>query len=1541
MKHLNKSRVAFLVCLLVLAMALTAVLALNVFAEDEEIVTEFTGYTVVVTDSTDLVIQGTISLDDDLYSEMQISYSTATQTFEPVDLESDESGETFSFYLPVGLGQMGDVYTVNLIKDGEIIDTKEVSVKGYFKTILDDSYIVPAEEGEEEPTENPAELKLLVSELARYGAAALDYLAEHGNGINEDGWVDDDADSEAFLEGLTLVAGNTFPTEPAYTYEIIKRHEDGATTVRVGYDDDENPITVPLVNVTAIQLVLNSSMDFIIKTDADLDLVAGGTYVGLNEDGTVTVEGVPLKSFFDYSTFSVYTPVSGSQDGFLASNSVRISPSMYAAKMAADADEADLVKALYNAAFAAHSYVGHSYEEEIVTAANCQHDGVSHFNCVCGVYREETMPKNDTHSHITPFNKSGKTIGYACTDCGETWATVDKTYIFDGTSHESNGLSMRGIETAFNGVDMLPPIVEGEYVWTRADAATAKNQHQIWYDLPTGSSGKNQAKFIFSVDVEYVGSLFNPEGRKQVLGYYYVNEDGRADGSWGKTHSMGTFISFYDDGTIEGFNETLLGNVNDEGYTNVTAIVTFGEETVDGKVINMMYVTYYVDGEGICTISKENTLKNLELKNIYHSGYVYDNNTGIKFDNLQFGWTNGNAEIVEVSDCGNIEYKLPGSDDVISTNTHAYAETITKEPSCTSTGTKEMVCTCGASQSSVTIPMTPHAYDFANVVAADTSVVYECADCEKTFTYDAIGVESFTDDVWNKTFVTGFTLNNAVDTTVVPANGAFTFIPTEATNHNSHLSLYPSTVKDSVTDAKHIVIGFDISMPEGGFPAGEGAMVAGKINGKWLTKNLVAFKNAGIYAFDGTKLVDVTANTWYNIVLDATLTTSESETAGNTVVTVGVDVYVNGMLVKKCSWAEDQAFTGEIGWTTAATNTYFQFLLSRAGHKPETGWSVDNILLANSLPDSFASHVCEASEYIDNEDGTHTIKCSCGAEMGKADCEFVYATTTPATCVAEGVSTGTCVCGATKTQPIAKVAHKITGTVDADAKTISYTCSGVNCTLAFTNAYNVADTFDEGYALGSNNAMAVGSYCNGNMFTPVFEDGVAKCLGPMWNKLENNVHVDGTCNNNVYYQFDPYKANLASPTKYAFGFDLTMPEGGFPTSGIGLNFKPGAWGKGSDILKFKDGKAYADVATEIATFNAGDTYNFVVECTLDIANKTHSYVILVNGEEVHTFTRTESNAIPEAGFAATSNVYFQLNVGTAGEGNKNDAANAGFIVDNLFAGNPRPCMHEVIVLDATSTIVDEHGDGHADIAGNLVYKCADCGFTYTLPAKTVCTFTGGHVCENFGATFANATNTPNMTATYENDELKLSGNMADCANNHDITLNFKSFVGTLADPSKIVVGFDIAIPEGCTNFGGGLEFPFKFGAISGSSNWVPGVELKVDASGKLLLGGNTEIGQLVAGAPKTNIVMAFSVAVNATDDTKIDFTTEIWVNGVYAGASVHQCKNGVDLTFIQDNCYMNIKIGNNDANKTGTGTLVLDNLFIGENIGTLVRPDAE
>jgi len=424
MKTQTKSRALLLVCVLVLAMALTAVFAFNASAADA---TEFTNYSIVLSDGVDIQVNGTVA-EADLEKEIKVVATCYDEATYDVTVEDG----AFSVVIPVSVTRYADTVKVDLVVDDEIVATENVSIKANVASLLADE-------------ETPAAVKTLASEVIRYGAAALTYL----------GYTDEAA---AFAADLELAD------------EIEPQWHPGYTDVNKGEAAD--------IAINNVSMELADRINLIFTADDSVEgytVVADGYDVEV-EGNTIKVVGIPVSAFFTPFTVGVYNGEAA------VSNEVTMSPfayvMIYMQSVGGTSDEnVQLLMPLTLYAAAAHEATTHKVVETIEIVPTCQDGGLKTYTCAgCGYYDEEDLEADTAiHSQISYAVSAGQ-ITYTCVDCEKTW-TSTKMALGDGTS--TSGFEGNNTNAGFVGCTTLPAMVDGHYEFVKA-ATPATSQAQFY-----------------------------------------------------------------------------------------------------------------------------------------------------------------------------------------------------------------------------------------------------------------------------------------------------------------------------------------------------------------------------------------------------------------------------------------------------------------------------------------------------------------------------------------------------------------------------------------------------------------------------------------------------------------------------------------------------------------------------------------------------------------------------------------------------------------------------------------------------------------------------------------------------------------------------------------------------------------------------------------------------------------------------------------------------------------------------------------------------
>lgn len=210
--------------------------------------------------------------------------------------------------------------------------------------------------------------------------------------------------------------------------------------------------------------------------------------------------------------------------------------------------------------------------------------------------------------------------------------------------------------------------------------------------------------------------------------------------------------------------------------------------------------------------------------------------------------------------------------------------------------------------------------------------------------------------------------------------------------------------------------------------------------------------------------------------------------------------------------------------------------------------------------------------------------------------------------------------------------------------TIGYKCAG--CTKAFTVEVAQANLFDDACKCGIN--------MNANYQTV---NGRLELIGA----FSSGGNLDLRLGGNTALHVD-------SQTMVV-GFDITMPEAGFPEGGVGVNVKPGEWGKTPTFTFAHDGTITFEGKT-VGKVKAGEYTNVWYVCALDPENNRVVYDLYINGERVTaTSVVKDHTSIGANHWGNNSNYYVVMQVSPKPV-NLDDAC--GVILDNLFASEALP-----------------------------------------------------------------------------------------------------------------------------------------------------------------------------------------------------------------------------------------------------------------------------
>ena len=749
-----KSRALLLVCVLLLVTALVAVFAVGASAAD---VTELNDYALVLNDGVDIKVTGTVA-EADLESEIQVITTCHGETAYDVTVEDG----AFEVQIPVSATHMAESIRVDLVVDGDIVDTQTVSVNAYAAAILADE-------------ETPVATKQLVSDMLRYGQAVLTYAG-----------ADDEA--AALVEGLELLA----VVEPDFDpFPYAEAGEAGT------------------VAITEIAMELDARINFLLTTDVAVDdyIVEADGYETVVDGTTVKIVGISIADAFKGITVGIYDA-----EDALVSNEICYSPMGYIMKLmmaeqAKETPDTDAIMvcrtlALYGAS--AHAATDHEMEVVSYSPATCAAEGVKVTACAgCGATDEEILPVDAAvHAELTYAVVDGK-ITYTCADCEASW-TSTSLMLADGTSTsmlEGNASTNVGFVGGGAG---FPNIVDGHYEFVKAPTpATSQGQFRLVKTTAgataNGAFVENRLGFVSvslqAVDVAVAHPVSGASWTLQLA-------NNAAGGEWAPIK-----------GKAKGY--AILNGVPGDGSKAVTcggveiALAADGFTRVDISFVpvenDMHLLTYYVDGVAVDTVVVDNMLNNYTPNCLYFSCNASYNDAqdavqqSVKFDDLSLAFTDGTKDEffpknhvhaagteVEKIDDKTHGVKCQGCDVFVAKAAHDYDFS-----SATCGGEATGTCACGATTTK-TIECTLVATSYV-----DNVVTYECKNCDKAYTLNAT---KGSDCSAKPNFSTA-----DIDATSGAADGVYNFVASQtAPNSNAIICAYPGV--NSTT----MLIGFDI-----------------------------------------------------------------------------------------------------------------------------------------------------------------------------------------------------------------------------------------------------------------------------------------------------------------------------------------------------------------------------------------------------------------------------------------------------------------------------------------------------------------------------------------------------------------------------------------------------------------------------------------------------------------------------------------------------------------------------------------------------------
>ena len=306
---------------------------------------------------------------------------------------------------------------------------------------------------------------------------------------------------------------------------------------------------------------------------------------------------------------------------------------------------------------------GHSYSApSCIAAETCT---------VCGA----TKGAPNTNAHSLQVTYSGNSLYYACQRCDYRF-DVDVFDYSDGTNYTGMHANAAQNNTVYTTNGSNYPVMKDGYLeFIRTDAeAGAQKQLQMW--LPTASGGTN--KFSgFTAASNSIGYLsFRVDAKTDVnfemkLVDHRVDKIGDENIRWGDKWAINDPVFRVlpaENGVAKlvGFNGTLLANatVDADGFTGwVDVAIQIVLDPVTDKVI----AHYYINGEYVTTSSRDLTTHTDAIQAVYINFNSKAAGCGYRIDNLTFGYTAHQHDLVATFADGVLTYACAcGTDFVVS-----------------------------------------------------------------------------------------------------------------------------------------------------------------------------------------------------------------------------------------------------------------------------------------------------------------------------------------------------------------------------------------------------------------------------------------------------------------------------------------------------------------------------------------------------------------------------------------------------------------------------------------------------------------------------------------------------------------------------------------------------------------------------------------------------------------------------------------------------------------------------------------------------------
>ena len=290
----------------------------------------------------------------------------------------------------------------------------------------------------------------------------------------------------------------------------------------------------------------------------------------------------------------------------------------------------------------------HTWNEGIVitpaSTTNCM-PGVIRYSCVdCYIYKDAAIVSEIPHATMTETHVGGDTI-YACGQCGCSFTPMNDYYL-DGTNYDNIiGTGNAKDYITLDGTNQ--PVINNKGQFELINDSGNRGALELWIpsmgDVMGGFNSTNKSLGFVSLKVNAL--------TEENINFNFVDtsSDGaRWSSDWCITDafiSIGAPVSANGRTTVtvKGWDSTILKSIDltsEADFTGWIDIKACIELNPDNDTITLHY---YVDGHYVATVSRALTTSTNAINSICITGYTSNVGSGIKLDDISFGYTaNGN-----------------------------------------------------------------------------------------------------------------------------------------------------------------------------------------------------------------------------------------------------------------------------------------------------------------------------------------------------------------------------------------------------------------------------------------------------------------------------------------------------------------------------------------------------------------------------------------------------------------------------------------------------------------------------------------------------------------------------------------------------------------------------------------------------------------------------------------------------------------------------------------------------------------------------------